>query len=364
MNLNREGFALPMAVLLIAFMTAGVMAAFARTQSETRVLEDSAQEIEALAIAQDGLERAIISNRNTPADTTYTVLLGTAQVRRTLLKAAAHSKDTSVWLFRSTGRTTPRPGRPAAQRDVAQIVYRAAGSMQVLSPWTSLSGLIKDGSAGTIDGADACGLEATLPGTVVPAGGYTQNGSGTVVYGDPPVDDYGTQSQLSDSVHIDWVNIANPLAPAIQPDYIVCLPSTYGYDPNWGPCNGYPPKTSWNDPNFWPVVLVNGSWSLPTSNKSGRGTLVVTGDFDFQGGENWEGIVLIGGILDDDGGGNVAGAVVTGLNVKKGMPVNAPSDANGSKSYDYDSCNVAKAAAKFARITPIVNAWMDNWPAW
>lgn len=364
MTRNREGFALPMAVLLIGFMTAGVMAAFARSQAEVRTVDDNAVELEALAVAQDGLARAIISNKTTPADTIFNLPLGTARIRRTLLKAAATTKDTSVWLFRSTGRTTARPRRPSGQRDIAQIVYRAPGDMQVLSSWTSLSGLVKDGSAGTLDGNDNCGLQPTLPGTAVPAGGYTQNGSGTVVYGDPPVEYMGSQNHMNTQIKIDWPSIANPFGPAVQPDYIICVPASYGYDPNWGPCTGYPSKQSWNDPNFWPVILFNGYATLPTSNKSGRGTLIVTGDLEFGGGEVWDGIVLVGGVLKDNGGGSIQGAVVTGLNIKKGMPVNAPSDANGSKGYEYDSCAVEKAAGKFARNTPVLNAWMDNWPAW
>ena len=361
---SRDGLALPMVILLMGFMTAAVMAAFTRVESEGRTVEDQSLETAAFALAQAGLEHALADGDGLPRDTIYSLTGGTARVRRIMLRGAPTIADTAIWLLRSTGTVTPRPGRPAATRDVAQWAYRARGSMQVLSSWTSLSGLYKAGVAGDMTGtdggtcADAAGT--TLAGVAVPSGTFT--GHDDAITGDPPIREMGTPTQMADQIKIDWVGMTNPLDPAIQPTHIYC-PGGTGYDPAWGPCTGYPPSTSWSDPDFWPVILVNGSTPLPSPGK-GRGTLIVTGDLTFGGADEWNGIILVGNRIIDNGSGNISGAVVSGLNVKKGMTVGLSSRANGTKDYTYNSCDVARAANAFARMIPMRNAWLDSWPGW
>ena len=52
---------------------------------------------------------------------------------------------------------------------------------------------------------------------------------------------------------------------------------------------------------------------------------------------------------------------MTGLNVTA-RPVVAVSDVgNGTKTYRYDSCNVAQAASKFGGLVPLPNTSVDNW---
>lgn len=356
---NRDGFAMPMAVLLIGFMTAAVVAAFTRIEAEGRTIDDQATEVEAFAIAQAGLERAMVAAGNTtPGSTTYAVTGGTATVQRYLVRAAANARDTSIWLFRSTGRTTARPARPATSRDVAQWVYRAGGTMQVLSSWTSLSGLRKAGVSGDMTGVDECSQATTLAGVAVPTGTFA--GHDDAITGNPPISEMGTQAQMASQIKIDWVNIAKPSAPAINPDFIYC-PGGYGYDAAWGSCNGWPTSAMFADTSFWPVIVINGTSALPSD---GRGTLIVTGDLTFGGGDQWDGIILVGGRIVDNGSGDISGSVVSGLNVLKGEVVGESSRANGTKDYSYNSCEVARAASQFSRLTPMRNAWMDNWPAW
>jgi hypothetical protein len=113
--------------------------------------------------------------------------------------------------------------------------------------------------------------------------------------------------------------------------------------------------------NYWPTIVINGSAALPSD---GRGTLIVTGDLTFGGGDEWDGIIMVGGAITDNGSGNIAGAVVSGLNVLKGMTVGQSSKANGTKDYAYDSCAVANAAANQSRLVGQRNAWVDNWTNW
>jgi len=72
---------------------------------------------------------------------------------------------------------------------------------------------------------------------------------------------------------------------------------------------------------------------------------------------------MVGNRLVDNGSGKVSGAVFSGMNALSGAAVDA-SDANGTKEYRYDSCAIAKAAARQSRFLPMSNAWVDNMATW
>lgn len=367
---DRDGFALPMAILVIGFMTAGVVAAFARSTAEVRVVDGQRHQIDSYAAAQAGLERFVASGRinhavTTPgavaADTTLTIAGGSARVRAFLIRRGATAMDTSIYLIQADGRVGPaNAAQPQGRRMVAQLAYLLSGRMQVLAGWTSLSGVHKNGNAGSISGFDACTSDV-LPGIALPDGTFTHKGNNPPVHGSPPVDSMGTQDEMAAEIKIDWDGITNPVSPSITPDVVVCT-SGYGYDPLWGPCGTIPSDTDFTlNPNWWPVIIVNGSLHNPPN---GRGTLIVTGNLIFGGGDTWDGIILVGGMIDDNGTGAIAGAVVTGLNVLKGDYVPQSSKADGTKDYVYDSCKVAAAASNQAKLIGISNAWVENWTAY
>jgi hypothetical protein len=170
----------------------------------------------------------------------------------------------------------------------------------------------------------------------------------------------GTQAQMATQIKIDWAGITAPSNPSITPDVIVCRPGTPGYDPAWGPCGAWPAAFP---VGYWPTIIVNGSLN-PNLPSDGRGTLIITGDLELGGGDMWEGILMVGGAITDNGSGNIDGAVVSGLNVLKGMAVNQSSVANGVKDYTYDSCAVANALANQSKLVGQQNAWVDNWSSW
>ena len=355
---NREGFALPMAILLIGFMTAGVLAGFARSSAEVQISDNQSAETGAFAMAEAGLAQYMGLGQITPTAVTYNYPGGQADVSVTLMRAAATSTDTAIYLIRSTGRVTSPAGKPQATRTVAQFAYRVVGTMQVLSSWTSLSGLNKAGSAGDITGYDACTGNA-VAGVATPDS--MLSGKDASITGSPQHKEMGTQAEMAAAIKIDWENIAKPVAPAIVPDEVVCMPGTVAYDSNYTNCGSWPSSSNFTDPNYWPTIVINGSSPLPSN---GRGVLIVTGDLTFGGGDTWDGIILVGGMITDNGSGNIAGAVVSGLNVKKGMTVGVSSKANGTKDYTYDSCAVSNAANGMAKLNQISNTWADNLSTW
>lgn len=355
---NREGFALPMAILLIGFMTAGVLAGFARSSAEVQISDNQTTETAAFALAEAGLAQYMARGQILPADTTFIYPGGQARVWITRMKPAATVTDTATYLIRSTGQVTSPAGKPPASRTVAQFAFRVVGTMQVLSSWTSLSGLHKSGTSGDITGYDGC-TGAAVAGVATPDSLLT--GKDASISGVPQHLEMGTQAQMAAQIKIDWPNIAKPVAPSIVPDEVVCMPGTSAYDSNYTNCSSWPSSSKFTDPNYWPTIVINGSSPLPSN---GRGVLIVTGDLTFGGGDTWDGIILVGGKITDNGSGNIAGAVVTGLNVLKGMTVGASSKANGTKDYTYDSCIVSNAANGMAKLNQISNTWADNLSTW
>ncbi len=103
---------------------------------------------------------------------------------------------------------------------------------------------------------------------------------------------------------------------------------------------------------------MTGDYTLPSS---GQGTLIVTGSLTISGASTWHGVILTGNTLTSNGNSTVNGAVVTGLNVLLGQSPSTSSVGNGTKTFQYNSCDIASAMAAYGGLQVIPNAWADNW---
>jgi hypothetical protein len=218
------------------------------------------------------------------------------------------------------------------------------GSLDVRAAWTSLTGLTKNGGSGTISGVDACGLLPAVGGVAVPTNpGYSQNGGSSVPAGTPNILHLGaTPEAAADSINIDWDAIVNDGA----------IPFDLTIPPAAWP--GFPA-------GYWPVIYINnpgGTYALPNS---GRGILIVRGNFTISGSKSWDGIILVGGAYTSNGNNTVEGAVVTGLNIQLGEAVGVSDVGNGNKTYRYSSCKVASALGAQAQLRVLPNTWYDGW---
>jgi hypothetical protein len=340
---ERDGFALPTTILLIGLITAGVLAAFSRVDVESQVVMNGNAQVDAFALAQAGLEQAIAARANTPDSATYALHGGTATVRIRQLRPAVGATP-PLYVITSRGVPTRPAAHAPAQHTVSQFAYWREGTMQVRSAWTSLGGLIKNGGSGTLSGVDKCGQKPTVAGVSVPTGMYDQQGGGSVPDGNPGIEEMGTKAEMGDSVRIDWNGIINHNA--IVADLTI-------------PPDSWP---SFNDTNYWPVIrIANGATGEFTLPGNGRGTLIVEGNFTISGGVEWHGILLVGGRLVSDGNNTVYGATISGLNEKLGMTVGVSDIGNGTKTFQYDSCAISRAASRYAALLAVRNAWGDSW---
>ena len=135
---------------------------------------------------------------------------------------------------------------------------------------------------------------------------------------------------------------------------------TYYYKTT-SPISGSWPSTTQLSGSNWPVTFVNGDLTLPSN---GQGILIVTGDLTVNGSLQWDGIVLVGGTMTSNGNNTFYGAMFTGLNVITGSTVAQQSLGNGNKTFQYNSCDVAKSLSPFGSWTRIGNGRTDNFPVY
>jgi competence protein ComGC len=343
-NVERRGFALVTAILVILVMTIMIAAGFSIVSAERRSVSDQKSEISAFEIAEQGLELFLIRRDSLLPNASVipgakdsvriTFANGYADVSLTRLRAVQGTLS-GLYVVRSRGvETVGRyAGSPEGVRTVAQYALWEPAPMQVLAGWTALSGLDKNGNAGTLGGTDQCGDSATIAGVAVPLNpGYTGDSTAAT----------SITTITMDSVKIDWASIVNQNV--IKPTITI-------------PPSSWPTSTQWADTTFYPIIRINGDYTPPSS---GRGMLIVTGALTLNGSVSWKGVMLVGGDIVSNGTNTIAGATVSGLNVKLGTYVPS-SVGNGTKSYTYNSCEVAKATSPAGALVTLRNTWVDNW---
>jgi hypothetical protein len=370
---NRDGFALPLAILIIAVLTAAVAASFSSTNAEFLASRAERGTNRAYHLAETGLEQFMVlrasknpngtnwcTNCADPitADSEWTRVSltgGYADVVAVKVRPALDSATPAIFFIRSTGvdtstRLSAGGYSTFAQHTVGVYAKWVIATMKVNAAWVSLSGMIKNGNAGEIDGADACGQAPTVAGGQVPTGGFSGNPS--AFSGSPAIDSSQTLDQLKASTQIDWNSIIN--SNSIPADFTI-------------PGDAFP-NAGWftSDTTRWPVIRIHtNGYALPNQ---GRGIIIADSDFTISGSNMWSGIVLVGGKLTSNGNNTTFGATLSGLNylINGHADPGSVDDAtlNGTKSYIYDSCSVSKASQSLRRYVVMSNSWSDNLAAW
>lgn len=362
-RLNRRGATLPLTILLLSLMGVAVAVGYTRVSSERRITGDGKAQLGAFAVAQSGLNRFLANINGKPAGAqtvTYNDLPGgTAQVDLHMLRESTTTLLPAMYVITSRGTYTGarRYGTqtPAAERSVATYAMWVPTPFDLNGAFTSLSQVEINGNSFTVSGTDrstasaTCpGPQAAIPGLATPNGDISAIDFPANLNGNPEdaasnIGTPGTAGTAKDEVKIDWAAIL--AGTAFPADYV---------NPTW------PTATQFNN---WPVTRVNGDLTLPSG---GKGILVVTGDLTWNGTplKTWEGLILVGGTITGNGQGNIYGALVTGLNVKTGGTVGLSDLGNGTKTYQYDSCAIARALGHIGSIQRVRNAWTDTWSSY
>lgn len=347
---NRDGFAIPAAILVIGVLSISLAAGFSLVIAERRGVDDQKAQVSAFVLAEQGLQMFFVRrdslgyNSIPPAVKEGPVRLymngGYADVQLDRVRPQQGSLA-GLYVVRSKGVQTKGAigGTPAGVRTVAQYAAWEPANIEVLAGWTALSGIKKNGNSGSFLGVDACQDSAAVAGVAVPqVPGFNQPETAD------SVDTLGmTPQEAAAQVKVRWKGITN--GSALTPQYTI-------------PPDAVP---DFSDTTFYPVIKFIGDAGTSGFN-NGRGVLIVTGNLDTGSGAtfNWKGLVLVGGDITGNGNNYIEGAIISALNVKLGMnvPVNV---VNGTKQYQYNSCELAKALMSLGALIPLPNTWVDNW---
>jgi len=397
---SRDGFALPLAIMVLALLTMGFVAGFSMSTSEQAASSSQRAQARAYSYAQMGLELFLTKRKElgcAPSPTVgYTGVQaattgcafcpycwtvnaslpsGTVNANLDTLPTLAESVTVSftsgkavvwarpVWLDKANGKgtffvtstgtdlqsmlATGKGQTQTASRTVGVYVTWSKSTMNVLGALVSFSGIVKQGT-GEISGVDQCGKATDVAGINVPAEqSVVVNGTPSFTpTGSPPYDTLKTFSEDSAATKLDWQGIKS--GTALQADITI-------------PSGTFPAAATFlADTNYWPVIHVTTTpYTLPWK---GRGMLIVDGDLTISGSDQWDGVILVGGKLTSNGDNVTSGTVMAGLNLLTGGTAGAveEGDLNGTKSYMYNSCSVAKATSSMARYSMVPNTWMDD----
>ena len=349
---QRKGFALPSAILVVGILSISIAAGFTLVNAERKGVDDQKAQVSAFVLAEQGLQTFFIKRdslgfTSTPpgvSEGPVRIYLkgGYADVQLNRVRPPTGSLA-GLYVVRSKGTQTQGAigGTPAGVRTVAQYAAWEPADMNVLAGWTAITGIRKNGASGSFLGLDACGDSASIAGVAVP-----------LIPGFNRTETADSTEYLADSINaaaarveIDWAGIL--AGTALTPNYVV-------------PPDAIP---SFADTTFYPTIFMDSPGTVGSSAlNNGRGVLIVRGNLDTGSGAtfNWKGIVLVGGDLTGNGNNYIQGAIVSALNAKLGqtVPINV---VNGTKLYQYNSCEVAKALMGLGALVPLPNTWVDNW---
>jgi hypothetical protein len=347
--------ALPTTILVITLVTIMISALFVRVQTDRRIGESGGHVVDALTIAQSGLDSYLGTLNTDACDRTlrppdgdsirFNLTGGYADVIAHVIQRPVDSLSTWMYVVRSTGHViVPTLGSdPQAQRTIAQFASWQSNTLLPRATYTAANGLFRMAGTDTTEykGADqASGCEEAdvnamrLPLGVNPTPRADFRMNGPLPY----IVQAGTNVQVANETGINWPAVTGGGLVA-DTNAIVLWDMTY------------------------PVMLVPGNAVLNVVNDQGFGTLIVTGDLTIQGNFlNWYGIVLVGGrILFNATDQRVDGFVVSGLNEQLGTPVAMSSFGPGYLDIDYDSGFARLAMMPLAGFAPVTNGWIDNW---
>lgn len=372
---DRRGFALPLALLALALVSAAMVASYSTTIAEIRVNSAMRAQNRAYHLAEAGLQEFYVRRTENnfctscvsdpaQADSEWTRVSldgGYADVVAVRVRPERSNSEPALFFVRSTGvDTTLRLGGGGyatfAQRTVGQYASWGTGAPKAIAAVVTLNGFTNstNGASSRITGVDGCSEEETIAGVTVPKGGQWSGSAGQPT-GSPKVDSSQQIDALKDAIAIDWDGIIN--RDAIPAD--ITIP----------PSSNYPSLFTWLlNPFYYPVIRVKSSYTLP---RDGRGILIADSNLTLGSGVDWYGIILVGGKLTVSGTGTIAGAVVSGLNL---MLPGAVNPANGttsdndltqnSRQFEYNSCAIVSATSRLRRYFVLPNTWVDNVADW
>ena len=317
---SRGGFVILFVLLMLFAISITAVTGYLVVNSEFSMSNHAKEGAEVISVAHGGMQRFLADPMGEVGNSVvYEIGLGIAIV--TSRKLMEKDPFNHLYYLRSEGTLNDirTPGAPVARRVVGAFAWHRLSPIVHRAAMIVSADEIATSSGGEIDGDDDS-LPAHCPGggTAGITGGIAKERVLGNVDGNPQ-EEYRdwVLSDLADSLGIRWDVLQDPSFP-------------FEFD-------GSPPNFASLPADSFPMVRYQGDLA-PQSSWSGRGLLVITGEFNSRSGFVWKGIVLAGS-TDDGLDGDVEGMLVLGLDGP-----NPYSEIDVRMDVEYNACYVYAAS--------------------
>lgn len=369
---NRDGFALPVALIAMMVIGAIVTAGFYASSHGRRAAQDVDLDAEALYLAEYGLDqvlgtwardsvlRALATTGRDGDLGARVVRSGRGELGDYTLRAERLGQELA--LIRSRGRTAASPSR--AEREVGVVVRTTAARLPRPAALT-VFGDLSPGDHAVIQGADASAMACASDG----AAGLLSDGpvhpadSRASITGDPPTASVPglTLDGLLEAGTVQVQDLRASATRVYEPGRHLrgLRPWTRG-SPDGGPICDVRREDNWGDPSgggpcgdYRPIVHAMGD--LHIEDGRGQGVLLVDGDLFVGGDVEFHGLVVVVGTLNTTGPGNrFVGRVLV-----QGAGEAGSTTLHGDPTFRYSGCAVRRALDASLRLRPLDRAWLD-----
>lgn len=343
----HRGFVLALVVFLLFAVGMASAVAFRLVQTEWRITTGEKEAMEAMVVARAGLDRFVAERIGIPAEHSYAI--GEADVTVTPQKVRDVDTETELWYLEATAAVADSrfPDDPARRRagmyallHTQPVARRAA----IIASSSSVNLQTSSSWGGTIDGRDsAAPSDCPVGGGQDVAGVISRDSAvavsaGWTLAGVPAQDPVASHADIEELAGIRWDVLSDPGFPMA---YEGSMP------PWWVP-----------GADSFPVVRFDGDlradWTW-----SGRGVLIVTGEFQPYWGFWWQGIILAGALDTSLAFTPISlqGTLVTGLEGGGEGTI----DLRGFANLRYNSCNVRAANRSLAYLEPVEDGYWEGY---
>ncbi|MGH7482041.1 MAG: pilus assembly PilX N-terminal domain-containing protein [Longimicrobiales bacterium] len=371
---DRNGFALPAALLAMVVIGAAVTGGFYAASQENRISSATAESRSAFYVAEYGVQETLA--------TTYLPWYDAIPVAGSQTRSgdyeingrvvgeydvAVRRLGTQLFLISSVGRLVNSGRGNSAERTVAQVVRTDIWNMPMNAALHVNGPLTVTGNA-YITGSDLdSGLchpdgDAVVSGVVVPDSSQVSVTQADHLVGDPPVEQDTTMTGTS---LLEYGETSFDELAAMATHSFAA--GTAPQHPNPVELNGQcdmSVATNWGDPydgnvcaNYYPIIHIQGDAHF--SNGRGQGVLLIEGSLQMTGNFEYDGIVVVKGGIRSTGNGNHIDGVVMVNNGAVELDTQSSFTA-GSSVLQFSSCNAQRAMTANIRARPIATrSWFD-----
>lgn len=370
---NRNGFALPVALLAMMVIGAIVTGGFYASSQENRTSLSTDLGSQAFYVAEYGLDEALgrwkndVLNAVINEETRDSVVVSSAGQTLGTYQLTIRRIGVQLFLITSEGRVQSGPSE--AVRRVGTMVRTLQPEMPVPTALAVYGGLTVGGSS-QIRGEDAagpgCAAGADVAGVTAFDSTLVDEGTKDHISGSPPVAedtrlDTAFMNEFGGLELADLIASAtkiyeageseNGMAPVLKLDTTtgmeICDTSVRS---NWGDPSAIGPCA-----HELPIIYAKGDLHLKTG--EGQGILIVEGNLKASGNFDFYGVVVVLGELYTTGTGNhMEGSVI----VQGEGLLDSESTTLGNSLVQYSSCRVKRAFDGVLRPRPLAKrSWLD-----